>query len=249
MNTPDDRVMSVNANGSLIRPYLMVLVLTGIAGAMDAVDFRVYGVFTANQAGNLVLMWERLSSNSAIAALSVFSLVGCALGVALVVVLRQLFPFFVSPRGSRLLLYIAAALLAVTAFAGVSLAQPLRELTSGELQIGSGAWWAGAASTSSSAMALAVLGTIFVMLGANRTQIISGTGPYLDAIRYAAASLMTRERSWVDQFKSIVWFPIAWSLGAAFSSLIPLNRGVIASMCALLVVAIAVISRRVESAV
>lgn len=247
MTTPAESVMDVNADNSLRYPRSMILILAGIAGAMDAVDFRFYGVFTANQAGNLVLMWERLAADPGAAALSVFSLVGCAIGIAAVIAIRFYVPFFATSRGSRVLLYCAAALLSVTALAGASLAQPLRELTSGELQIGSGPWWAGAASTSSSAMALAVLGTIFVMVGSTRAQIIAGTGPYLDSVRFSTAALLTRDPDWLQRFRSVAWFPVAWSLGAAFASLVPLNRGVIAMFCATIVVVIALRSRRVES--
>jgi hypothetical protein len=244
---PPDSEIQVNADSALKKPYVMVLVLAGIAGAMDAVDFRVYGVFTANQAGNLVLMWERLTSDPAEAALSVFSLLGAAVGIATVIAIRMRFPFFSRASGSRALLYLAALLLAVTAFAGVSLSQPLRELSGGDIQIGSSAWWAGALSTSSSAMALAVLGTIFIMVGNQRAQIISGTGPYIDTVRFLSASLLTRNPQWIKKLKVIMWFPIAWSLGAALSSLIPLNRGIIATICAALVCLIAISSRRVEA--
>ena len=244
--TPDGD-MHVNANSALKKPYLMVLILAGIAGAMDAVDFRVYGVFTANQAGNLVLMWERLTSDPAEAALSVFSLLGAAVGIATVIAIRTRFTYFTTSAGSRSLLYFAAILLAVTAFAGVSLSEPLRELSGGQIAIGSSAWWAGALSTSSSAMALAVLGTIFIMVGSERAQIIAGTGPYIDTIRFLSASLLTRDPEWIKKLKMIMWFPIAWSLGAAFSSLVPLNRGIIATICAALVCVIAISSRRVET--
>ena len=142
MNSSNTPIMEVNANDSLSQPYFMILLLVGIAGAMDAVDFREYGVFTANQAGNLVLVWERLTTDSALALLSLFSLVGCAVGVMIVILVRLWFPYFVKPSGSRTLLYVAAFLLMVTALAGRNLAEPLRELTAGELEIGTAAWWA-----------------------------------------------------------------------------------------------------------
>jgi hypothetical protein len=96
-------------------------------------------------------------------------------------------------------------------------------------------------------MALAVLGTIFIMVGNERAQIIAGTGPYIDTIRFLSASLLTRDPEWIKKLKMIMWFPIAWSLGAAFSSLVPLNRGIIATICAALVCVIAISSRRVET--
>lgn len=247
MITASNPAMEMNANDSLSKPYLMILILAGIAGAMDAVDFREYGVFTANQAGNLVLVWERLTNDPALALLSLFSLLGCAAGVIIVILVRFWFPFFIKPSGSRSLLYVAALLLIVTAFAGRSLAGPLRKLTAGELEIGTTAWWAAAASVSSSAMALAVMGTIFVMVGSDRAQIIAGTGPFIDSVRYLVASAKTHNKEWVQKFKAIVWFPIAWTLGAAIASFSPIDRGLIAALCALSICVIAVASRRVES--
>jgi hypothetical protein len=247
VNSPNTPIMEVNADDSLSQPYFMILLLVGIAGAMDAVDFREYGVFTANQAGNLVLVWERLTTDSALALLSLFSLLGCAVGVMIVILVRLWFPYFVQPSGSRTLLYVAAFLLMVTALAGRNLAEPLRELTAGELEIGTAAWWAAVASLSSSAMALAVMGTIFIMVGAHRAQVIAGTGPFVDSVRFAVASIFTRNTNWTKQFKAIVWFPVAWTLGAAFASLVPVDRGVIAVFCALTICGIAIASRRVGS--
>ena len=142
---------------------------------MDALDFRVYGVFTANQAGNLVLLWERMQDNPGEATLSLFSLAGCAIGVMIVIVLRFRFAFFVTPSGSRTLLYMAAVFLAVTAFTGVSLTEPIKGVETGKFPIGSSSWWAGAVSVGSSAMALAVLGTIFVMVGRYKANVISSS--------------------------------------------------------------------------
>lgn len=243
MTSSLDPVMQPNAEGVLRKPEVTVLLLAFIAGAMDAVDFRVYGVFTANQAGNLVLVWERLADTPGEATLSLFSLVGCAVGISLVILLRLWRPFFVTPQGSRMLLYIAAILLGITAFAGVRLETPLREVSTGELKIGSAQWWAGAVSTSSSAIALAALGTIFIMVGGSKANVISSTGPFIDSIRFGAARILTKDRVWNRSLKAVIFFPIAWSLGAAFSSLVPLNRGIIATFCAVAVVVLTLTSR------
>ena len=48
--------MNPNAGSKVNRPHALALILAGITGAMDTLDFRVYGVFTANQAGNLLLV-------------------------------------------------------------------------------------------------------------------------------------------------------------------------------------------------
>jgi hypothetical protein len=237
--------MNPNADSALRRPYALVLTLAAIAGAMDALDFRVYGVFTANQAGNLVLLWERMQDNPGEATLSLFSLAGCAIGVMIVIVLRFRFAFFVTPSGSRTLLYMAAVFLAVTAFTGVSLTEPIKGVETGKFPIGSSSWWAGAVSVGSSAMALAVLGTIFVMVGRYKANVISSTGPFIDSIRFAVAGLMDRTGNWPLALKAVVAFPVAWSLGAAIASFVPLNRGILATFCALVVCLAAFLSRRV----
>ena len=51
----DGNIMEPNAESALKHPISMIVILAAMAGAMDAVDFQLYGVFTANQAGNLVL--------------------------------------------------------------------------------------------------------------------------------------------------------------------------------------------------
>jgi hypothetical protein len=247
VSNPAHDVMNPNADSALRHPYALVLILAAIAGAMDALDFRAYGVFTANQAGNLVLVWERLQENPGEATLSLFSLGGCALGVMLVIALRFRFAYFVTPAGSRALLYVAALFLALTAFAGVSLTEPLKGVETGKFPIGSSSWWAGAASVGSSAMALAVLGTIFVVVGTRKANVISSTGPFIDSIRFAVANMLDRNGKWFPQLKAVVAFPVAWSLGAAVASFVPLNRGFSATFCAVVVCLAAFFSRRVSN--
>ena len=45
--------------------------------------------------------------------------------------------------------------------------------------------------------------------------------------------------------KAVYAFPFAWSLGAAFVSFVPINRDIFATLCALIVIAAAFLSRRV----
>jgi uncharacterized membrane protein YoaK (UPF0700 family) len=244
-NDFDRNIMEPNAESALKYPIPMVAVLAAMAGAMDAVGFQLYGVFTANQAGNLVLFWVRLTTNTGVAALSLFSLAGCAVGVVAVVILRTRFSFFATPRGSRALLYLAALLLVVTVVLGARVYQPLLEGNNNQLPIGSTEWWAGALSTSTSAMSLAILGTIFVVMGTARVHIISGTSPFVDSVRYSIARALTGDASWNAKLKTVIFFPIAWFLGAAIASLTPVPRGVIATACALIVCLTALLSRRV----
>jgi hypothetical protein len=204
------RIMEPNAESALKYPISMITILAAMAGAMDAVGFQLYGVFTANQAGNLVLFWVRLTTNTGVAALSLFSLAGCAVGVAAVVILRTRFSFFATPRGSRALLYLAALLLVGTVVLGARVYQPLLEGNNNQLPIGSAGWWAGALSTSTSAMSLAILGTIFVVMGTARVHIISGTSPFVDSVRYSIARALTGDASWNAKLKTVIFFPIAW---------------------------------------
>jgi hypothetical protein len=239
------RIMEPNAESALKYPISMITILAAMAGAMDAVGFQLYGVFTANQAGNLVLFWVRLTTNTGVAALSLFSLAGCAVGVAAVVILRYRFSFFATPRGSRALLYLAALLLVGTVVLGARVYQPLLEGNNNQLPIGSAGWWAGALSTSTSAMSLAILGTIFVVMGTARVHIISGTSPFVDSVRYSIARALTGDASWNAKLKTVIFFPIAWFLGAAIASLTPVPRGAIATACALIICLTALLSRRV----
>jgi hypothetical protein len=239
------RIMEPNAESALKYPISMITILAAMAGAMDAVGFQLYGVFTANQAGNLVLFWVRLTTNTGVAALSLFSLAGCAVGVAAVVILRTRFSFFATPRGSRALLYLAALLLVGTVVLGARVYQPLLEGNNNQLPIGSAGWWAGALSTSTSAMSLAILGTIFVVMGTARVHIISGTSPFVDSVRYSIARALTGDASWNAKLKTVIFFPIAWFLGAAIASLTPVPRGAIATACALIICLTALLSSRV----
>lgn len=242
MSSKNAAAMDMNAANSLARPYVMVLLLVGVAGAMDVVDYREYGVFTANQTGNLVFVWEKLPHDVPGALLSLLSLMGCAAGVALVILVRFRFPYFVVPSGSRALLYVSAALLVVTA-----LVNPPAALATGDLVLWTNSWWIAAASLSSSAMALAVMGTIFIMVGVNKAQIIAGTGPFIDTVRYLVASIFDREGDWVSKFKEIFWFPFSWTLGAAIGSFMPGGRVVVAGIGAVIICGIAISSRRVTS--
>ena len=143
------------------------------------------------------------------------------------------------------MLYLAAVLLLATATAGARVSRPLQEVSDNQLPIGSEAWWAGALSTSTSAMSLAILGTIFVMNANARVHIISGTGPFIDAVRFSVARTLTGDEIWNAKIKSVIYFPIAWTLGAAIASLSPIHRGAIATICAVMVCLTALLSRRV----
>lgn len=250
MTTPADRSsrLAVDADAALVlrHPLAMVLILTAVAGAMDAQDFRAFGVFTANQAGNLVLIWLRLAEDAGQVWLSIFSLLGCAVGIAGVLALRRWVGWFRSPVGTRGLLVIAACLLGVTAFAGIAFLG--RDLPSDPTRLtpGSDAWFAAWVSVSSSALALAVLATVFTVVGRAKAPVISITGPFVDSIRYGAADLLYRDEGWNRLWRATIGFPVAWTVGAAVSALVPVDRGVVAGSGIVIVVAIALLARRVS---
>jgi uncharacterized membrane protein YoaK (UPF0700 family) len=250
MTAPAERGnrLSVDADAAIVlrRPLAMVLMLTVVAGAMDAQDFRAFGVFTANQAGNLVLVWLRLDEDAGQVWLSIFSLVGCAVGIAGVLALRRWVAWFTSPLGTRGLLVVAAALLGVTAFAGVVFLGKAVPSDPRMLSPGSDAWYAAGVSVSSSALALAVLATVFTMVGHAKAPVISITGPFVDSIRYGAADLLYRDEGWGRLWRAAIGFPVAWTVGAALSALMPVGRGAVAGSGVVLVVAIALFARRVN---
>ena len=105
------RRVDPNADPLFKRPLLVVLILAGVGGMLDADDYLTYGVFTANQAGNMVLLWLKILEEPGVALLSLSSIVGCTLGIASVVFIRSRSWWPIGDRGSRLLLFTAAIVL------------------------------------------------------------------------------------------------------------------------------------------
>jgi uncharacterized membrane protein YoaK (UPF0700 family) len=237
--------VNTNADAVLRWPVRMTLLLAFIAGAADASDFKAFGVFTANQAGNLVLVWIRASEGSGAAWLSLFSLFGCLAGVSLVVLLRRGVPWLTSAAGSRVLLLLAAGVLAITATVSILALGDLNLADIQKLAAGSAQWWASALAVTSSALALAMLGTVFVKVGMTNASVISSTGPLIDSFRYATAALAYRDERWRKALRAVVGFPVAWTVGAAIAAFLPVNRGVISLAGMVIIVAIVGLSRRV----
>lgn len=77
------------------RPWLAALALSWTVGVIDAYSYAEYGVFTSNQAGNLVLLGTDLPHDPEHAALAGLSLFGAAVGVAAATLLQR------SLRGQR----------------------------------------------------------------------------------------------------------------------------------------------------
>lgn len=252
MNQPNptpgvtDRV-DPNAATVLQRPLFMILVLAGVGGALDADDYLTYGVFTANQAGNMVLLWIKLLDDTGQALLSLSSMIGCALGIAFVVFLRSRSWWLSRATGSRTLLFVSAAVLATTSFIGGRLFDPRSELAASQLGLGTSAWWGAFFSISMSAFSLGVLATVFIWAGNQKTAVIAATGPYIDGVRYATASALYKTPEYKEKWRKLMAFPLAWSIGAMLVGLTPLDRPFITMIAVLIVVAVAVFARSRET--
>jgi uncharacterized membrane protein YoaK (UPF0700 family) len=241
------RRVDPNAKPLFQRPLLVILVLAGVGGMLDADDYLTYGVFTANQAGNMVLLWIKLLESPGVALLSLSSMIGCAVGISSVVLIRSLKWWPIGNRGSRLLLFTAAAVLAVTSIVGGRVFDPRAELSAKNLELGSSDWWGAMVSISLSAFSLGLLATIFVWAGVHKTAVIAATGPYLDAARYAAASARYKVPEYKTKWRTLVAFPIAWSIGAMVVGLSSLDRPVITLIAVVTITATGILARRVET--
>ena len=241
------RRVDPNAKPLFKRPLLVVLVLAGVGGMLDADDYLTYGVFTANQAGNMVLLWLNILEEPGVAMLSLSSIVGCALGIATVVFIRSRSWWPIGDRGSRLLLFTAAIVLAVTSVIGGRVFDPRAELTAHELEIGVADWWGAILSISLSAFSLGLLATIFVWAGQHKTAVIAATGPFLDAARYATASAIHKVPEYRFKWRALISFPVAWSLGAMVVGLTSLDRPVITLIAVVIIALTGVLARRVGS--
>ncbi|MEI2786187.1 MAG: YoaK family protein [Candidatus Nanopelagicales bacterium] len=72
------------------RAWLAALALSWTVGVIDAYSFQVYGVFTSNQAGNLVVLGTELPRDPDKATLAALSLLGAVVGVALSTLIQRL---------------------------------------------------------------------------------------------------------------------------------------------------------------
>jgi uncharacterized membrane protein YoaK (UPF0700 family) len=72
------------------RPWLAALALSWTVGVIDAYSFAAYGVFTSNQAGNLVVLGTELPHDPQRATLAALSLLGAVAGVAVSTVLQRM---------------------------------------------------------------------------------------------------------------------------------------------------------------
>lgn len=242
----DTELVDANAAEVLRHPFAMVLLLAVVAGAMDARDYQSFGVFTANQAGNMVLLWVKLLDQPAVALLSLGSLIGAAIGIGFVVYLRSWRRWFSGAAGSRALLYLAALVLALTSVLGNQLFTAAKGRPIQDLVVWTEAWAAAMASVMLSAFALGTLATVFVWAGKYKAGVIASTGPYVDGARYLAAEVVYRNGRFATRWKYLLAFPVAWSLGAMVVGLSPLNRESITLLGVAVVAGVAFFARRVE---
>lgn len=247
MNPDDADLVDANAAAVLKHPFAMVVLLAMVAGAMDARDYQAFQVFTANQAGNMVLLWVKLPSEPGVALLSLASLIGAAIGVAFVVYLRSWRHWFSGAAGSRALLYLTAFVLAVTSVLGDRLFSTADGKPVQDLVVGTEVWVAAVASVMLSAFALGTLATVFVSAGTHKAGVIASTGPFIDGTRYLAASVIYRDPQFRAKWKYLFAFPAAWSLGALIVGLSPLNRVSITLSGVAVVAAVAFFAKRVQA--
>lgn len=190
--------------------------LAAIAGALDAIAFATFGVFTANQAGNLVLVWVRLPVDGQIAALSAVSMLGCALGIAAVIAARMRAVRKGRQTTIRRPLLVAIAVLAgayfLTSLVGVAPQQSIAtpELTAPFGQV--------VGLVIASAFGLGMLGASVLMVDGERTTVIGSTGAFLSAIRLAVVRIASSTVTWRDVW-AVAVIPVCWSAGAAVAAL------------------------------
>jgi hypothetical protein len=246
--TPASSIVDVDAEAVFRHPLLVVLLVTFVVGGLDAIGFQQFGVFTANQAGNLVIVWTLLAATPAAAGLALASLVGCALGVTTVILVRRAWSWLVTATGSRTMLVVAAGLIFVAQRLGRQLSTTATTETLPDPW--SSAWWAEAASISLIAFSIAVLGMVFVSGGGVRAPILASTNAFVDAIRYAVAGAVTpgSRGAWWGRARVAVGFPLAWTAGAAAASLLPIGPLGVAVGAAVIVAGIALFARRVSGA-
>ncbi len=249
MNSPGraaPSIVDVDAEVVFRHPLGIVLLVTFVVGALDAIGFQQFGVFTANQAGNLVIVWTLLAATPAAAGLALASLVGCALGVTTVILVRRAWGWLVTATGSRTMLLVAAGLIFVAQRLGRRLSTAAS--TDGMPELWTPGWWAEAASISLIAFSIAVLGMVFVSGGGVRAPILASTNAFVDAVRYGVAGAVTpgSRRAWWTRARLAVGFPLAWTAGAAAASLLPIGPLGVAVGSAVIVAGIALVARRVS---
>jgi hypothetical protein len=245
---PGPSIVDVDAEEVFRHPLAVVLLVTFVVGALDAIGFQQFGVFTANQAGNLVIVWTLLPATPASAGLALASLLGCAAGIVSVILVRRAWRWLVTPTGSRVMLVVAAGLIVGAQRIGRSMSTSLTAVEVPALW--SSGWWSECAAIALIALSIAVLGMVFISGGGIRAPILASTNAYVDAIRYGVAGVAVREErtEWWRRARRAVGFPVCWTAGAAAAALLPIGPLGVTVGAAALVVAVALLARRVSAA-
>jgi uncharacterized membrane protein YoaK (UPF0700 family) len=233
----------VDAGEVYRHPLVVVYTLTLAAGAVDAIGFARFGVFTSNQAGNLVIGWTLIPTQPQAALLCLVSILGCGTGVALAVLLRRLVPGLRGARGAPYLLVAAAVLVvAAVALGGALVPNPLATAP----DVGTDAWTRTAVSVGIAALALALLATVYVSGAGVRAPILASTNAYMDAVRHGVTAAAFRTGGqWGRRARVAAGFPLAWTVGAAATVLLPFADWTLAAAACGLVVLVGLLARRV----
>jgi hypothetical protein len=212
----DQQGLGVDAVSVFRWPLVTLALLAGIAGALDAISFSAFGIFTANQAGNLVLIWVRLPTEPQIAALSVASVLGSGIGIALLVTIRMKFNRRNRELPMRVTLIFTLIVLALTTIATSLLGIDARS-TSTSL-ITQNDWWYLALVVAISAMGLGVMGASIMLVRGQHTTVIGSTGAYISLVRLVVVRLNHGPVTLTDVW-TVAVIPVSWSLGAAVTAI------------------------------
>jgi hypothetical protein len=249
--TSDSSLVDVDASVVFRRPLFVVLVITFVIGALDGVGYRHLGVFTANQAGNLVIGTTLIAQDPAVAVLAIVSVLGCGLGVASIVLVRFLRPWLAGPSGSRALMIAAAVLVVAASIVGEWIAPNPSAGGAATGALWTASWWATALAVAMAAFSVAMLGMVFISGGGVRAPVLASTNAYVDGVRYGVAGALDRTHSsWPAQARRAAAFPLAWTLGAAtaVAGVNPLSRAGVTGAAGIIVVLVALLARRVTVA-
>jgi uncharacterized membrane protein YoaK (UPF0700 family) len=218
-----DRSNGPDAAAIFRYPIVMMGLLTGMAGALDVVEYRDFGLFTANQGGNLVLFWVRLEEGSSLTWVIGASILAAIAGIMLVVALRVRVRWFTGALGTRLTLILSAGLLLSTFAITAVVPSTAGSQTLSSADAGSGEWWLMVRLVAISAMAMGMLGATIVSVRGVNISAIAPTGTFVTSSRFATARLLGEHNSG-STFRSIVTIPVSWTLGAAIAALVPIPR-------------------------
>jgi len=180
------------------KPWLVAFVMSWTVGVVDTFSFDAYGVFTTNQAGNLVVVASESVDSWDRSRLAVLSLVGAALGVIIGVLLRRRFP---GPLGPRIAVPVV---MGAAVLAGVGIASILERAPT-------------ALMTPLVAMGITCVAAGLIGAPGIRGWLTANTGSYLDAV----SGIVDRDgpgpwwrRTLARRYKMAIVITLGFSAGA-----------------------------------